>query len=511
MIAWASVVAAGQGFSQPSIDAQLYRPAVDSRFLWVDEARLPSRGVYGAVVAHYTRDPLRWTTGPSFEPVVHDLAQADLVVGYGTGPVRFGLVAPVVARATGWAGPEAGLADLGLTGRGSLHLEPVELAVDARVWFPTSGLDAAISSRGLAGELALVASREFGRVSAAANLGYRVLPFVVVDDVRVDDAVTARLGGGFAVTEALGLTAELAGQAGVRGQAATMPVELVAGARYRAGAVGVHAGVGRGLTAALGTPSARALAAVTYAPAPRPDGDVDQDRILDASDDCVRLPEDRDGWKDTDGCPEDTHLTARVVDEAGAPLVHVQATLAGPGLSRTFVGSQELDLPPGTYTLYASDSGWLDATMTFSIADGPPQALDLILHPRRVVVTRERFEVDGEIHFESGSDRILSDSWGLLDEVAALLKATPEIRRMRIEGHTDSAGDDDANLDLSYRRALAVRSWVLSRGIEADRLTSVGYGESQPLVEGDGASAMAANRRVEFFVELWEEGAAVPQ
>ena len=71
---------------------------------------------------------------------------------------------------------------------------------------------------------------------------------------------------------------------------------------------------------------------------------------------------------------------------------------------------------------------------------------------------------------------------------------------MRIEGHTDSRGSNSANMDLSDRRAASVRDYLVERGVESDRLDSIGYGESRPIDRGENPEAWAMNRRVEFFI-----------
>jgi outer membrane protein OmpA-like peptidoglycan-associated protein len=71
---------------------------------------------------------------------------------------------------------------------------------------------------------------------------------------------------------------------------------------------------------------------------------------------------------------------------------------------------------------------------------------------------------------------------------------------VRIEGHTDSRGDDAFNLDLSQRRTEAVRTYLINKGVEANRLEAKGYGETKPLVTGNNEAAWAKNRRVDFFI-----------
>jgi outer membrane protein OmpA-like peptidoglycan-associated protein len=102
------------------------------------------------------------------------------------------------------------------------------------------------------------------------------------------------------------------------------------------------------------------------------------------------------------------------------------------------------------------------------------------------------------IHFETGSDVVQPDSAPILRQVAAYLGSKPEVK-LKITGHTDNVGKPAANLDLSKRRAAAVASVLSAQfGIGADRLTTDGKGDTDPLSSNDKVEGRAMNRRVEF-------------
>lgn len=86
-----------------------------------------------------------------------------------------------------------------------------------------------------------------------------------------------------------------------------------------------------------------------------------------------------------------------------------------------------------------------------------------------------------------------------LDRVASLLQ-NKTARAVSLEGHSDSLGRDEANLALSEKRALSVRNELLLRGIPADRLNTVGYGEIRPLAPNDSDTGRKLNRRVELII-----------
>jgi outer membrane protein OmpA-like peptidoglycan-associated protein len=87
----------------------------------------------------------------------------------------------------------------------------------------------------------------------------------------------------------------------------------------------------------------------------------------------------------------------------------------------------------------------------------------------------------------------------VVENVAAILKAHPAVR-VRIEGHTDSTGTPATNLALSQARAETVRATLESLGIAADRMSTVGFGATQPLVPDTTPANQAINRRVQFVV-----------
>lgn len=100
------------------------------------------------------------------------------------------------------------------------------------------------------------------------------------------------------------------------------------------------------------------------------------------------------------------------------------------------------------------------------------------------------------IQFASDSAVIRSASALLLDGIARAAKACPG--RLRIEGHTDDVGRDSANATLSLRRAEAVRTALIRRGVEADRLIAEGFGDTRPIADNATEAGRARNRRIEI-------------
>ena len=79
------------------------------------------------------------------------------------------------------------------------------------------------------------------------------------------------------------------------------------------------------------------------------------------------------------------------------------------------------------------------------------------------------------------------------------LKLNPD-RKVLIEGHTDSIGSSEYNLQLSLLRAELVQSFLVGNGLPADRITAIGYGETRPEAPNDSATGRQQNRRVEVVI-----------
>ena len=131
----------------------------------------------------------------------------------------------------------------------------------------------------------------------------------------------------------------------------------------------------------------------------------------------------------------------------------------------------------------------------------PPPAPPPAPAPSEATLRDNHIELAHQILFDLGSDHIDEEhSQTVLRDLLALIQANPRIRRVRIEGHTDSQGAAARNLDLSNRRAASVRTYLIEHGIAPDRLESQGYGETKPIDAREIAEAWEKNRRVDFFV-----------
>lgn len=218
-----------------------------------------------------------------------------------------------------------------------------------------------------------------------------------------------------------------------------------------------------------------------------PDTDNDEDGVPDALDRAPNQPEDRDGWNDDDGAPDPDN------DNDGIPDV----TDSAPNLAEDKDGYQDEDGAPDVDNDGDHFADSLDVSPNlpenyngFEDFDGAPDVRPLILKDEKIILAG--------VGFNSGSTVLTGTSYAFLDELLSFLKQTPEAQ-IEIQGHTDSQGDELANMRLSVRRAEAVRVYLISRGIKDDRLVALGYGEGKPVAGNDTDEGRRANRRIEVL------------
>jgi outer membrane protein OmpA-like peptidoglycan-associated protein len=218
-----------------------------------------------------------------------------------------------------------------------------------------------------------------------------------------------------------------------------------------------------------------------------PNDDNDADGILNAVDKCPDEAEDKDGFEDEDGCPDpDNDLDGVLDPNDKCPVEKEDAD-----------GFEDEDGCPDTDN---DKDGILDAT------DQCPNEAETVNGkededgcPDLVRVVGDQIKILEKVYFATKKDTILDKSFEVLKQVAGVVKAKPLIK-IRIEGHTDDVGKDKDNMSLSQRRAESVKKFLVNEGIEADRLTAEGFGETKPLADNKTEEGKAENRRVEFHI-----------
>ncbi|MCB9739554.1 MAG: OmpA family protein [Deltaproteobacteria bacterium] len=231
-----------------------------------------------------------------------------------------------------------------------------------------------------------------------------------------------------------------------------------------------------------------------------PDPDNDGDGILDADDKCPNEAEDKDGFEDTDGCPDNDNDGDGIVDskdkcpDKAEDKDEYQDDDGCPDPDNDSDGIPDVDDKCPTQAGVKEEQGCPvqdrdkdgipdkadkcpDKPETFNGVDdedGCPDKKSL------VVITETEVKILQKVNFETGKTDIKSDSFALLDTVALVLNKQPMITKILIEGHTDDVGKDEANLQLSEGRAQSVKTYLIEKGVAASRLESKGFGESVP-------------------------------
>lgn len=374
-------------------------------------------------------------------------------------------------------------------------------------------------------------SRQY-KFRAAVNGGYRLRQAARLRDVRVGNEFLYAAAVGYHPVEPLEITAEFHGSTyGAR--ASQSPAEALLGAKVLLGRwVAINVGGGTAVIGGIGAPDYRLYGGVSVAPSFDPNArDSDGDKTADGDDKCPKDAEDLDGYQDDDGCPElDNDADGRedgvdkcpddpedddgYMDNDGCPDTDndkdgVSDTLDRcPDQAETMNGHADDDGCPDDKPVEDSDAdGFKDDVdrcpydaedlNQFEDEDGCP---DDRLKNARVVVTKESIKIKEVIFFDTGKASIQSRSFSLLDELATVIAEHPELKKIRVEGHTDADGAELANLKLSQARAESVAAYLKSKGIDGSRLDAAGFGEMRPIAPNDSEEGRAQNRRVEFII-----------
>ncbi len=120
--------------------------------------------------------------------------------------------------------------------------------------------------------------------------------------------------------------------------------------------------------------------------------------------------------------------------------------------------------------------------------------------PPRVELKEDKIEIHEKVQFAYNSAEILAASHSLLNEVADVIKKTARIKKIQVEGHASSDGNDDYNLKLSDKRAKSVRAYLVTQGVPDTKVVAKGFGETKPIATNDTEEGKEKNRRVEFNI-----------
>ena len=250
--------------------------------------------------------------------------------------------------------------------------------------------------------------------------------------------------------------------------------------------------------------------------------DTDGDGVPDYIDQCPNTPVEARGYIDSVGCPLDTDGDGveDYRDECPNTPVEARGHLSETGcpIDSDHDGVPDyLDQCPNTpeAAIGHTDSKGCELD---SDGDGVPDYLDQCPQVPGLKNNKGCPEVKREvrnllkkamsgIEFESGKAAIKKKSFPLLDQIAGIFIENADYV-IEIQGHTDNTGKAEVNKSLSQKRADAVMEYLTKKGVEASRMTAVGYGQEMPIADNKTKAGRAKNRRVEFnisFVEIHYE------
>jgi outer membrane protein OmpA-like peptidoglycan-associated protein len=475
-----SLAAGADDPTRRDFDADPLRAALSLDGGWaVETAAAAPRGRWGAaLLLGWTEGLLPLRLGDEHDHLIVSRFGANLLGAWSLGPVELGADLPVVLwqdsdlsllEQQGVTGAlvdpvaETTLGDLRLGAKWALLAAErnrlrVGVAALGEVRLPT-GDGQAFAGDGFMVVPGAVITRAFGPVRLDGQIGYQFRDEGQYAQLVVQDGVTWGIGAALDLPpngafERWRAHAEVGG--GIpRGDVSTDRYQAPLSARALLRAfvhrnVAVDLGAGAGLGDGYGRETWRIFGGVRWSPVPRPvtPDDRDGDGVRDADDACPDVP----GRPELDGCPD------RDGDE---------------------VPDREDRCPdrPGPAS-----------------ADGCPPAEGEPL----VEITTDRLSLKDAIQFDTAKDTIKPGSFRVLDEIARILQEHSEVRRVRVEGHTDDVGSATYNKDLSQRRAASVVRYLAGRGVARERLVPEGFGEERPVASNKTALGRAKNRRVEF-------------
>ena len=386
---------------------------------------------------------------------------------------------------------------------------PFTLAVGGQFFIPAGTANEYTSDDYAHGIVRLSAAGEAGVFVWAANLGYHVrAQQAFVDGNPYGTSLVFGAAAGVRVADRhLVVGPEIYGEANTHAgtffQAGSPPVEALLGAHYTIGHDWrIGAGAGPGITHDLGSPEVRVLGSIEWVPAyqPKPKevakvepppppptpSDRDGDGIPDAQDACPDVPGVKTDDPKTNGCPPDR-------DGDGIPDAQ-DACPDTPGVKTD--NPKTNGCPPDR-----DGDGIPDAEDACPDAPGPRTDDPKTNGCPKAAVVNGQIKISEQVKFATGSAKILADSDDLLTAVARVILAHSEIKKIRIEGHTDNVGKPAMNKRLSQDRARSVKAWLEKHGIPRDRLTSEGFGMDRPIDSNETEAGRKNNRRVEFHIE----------
>ena len=246
--------------------------------------------------------------------------------------------------------------------------------------------------------------------------------------------------------------------------------------------------------------------------------DTDGDGVPDYLDECPDTPKEAYGMVDEKGCPKDSDGDGvpDYLDECPDTPEAARATVDKKGCPKDGDGDGVPDYKDECPDTPEKAIGFVDAKgcELDSDGDGVPDYKDECPTVPGVKENKGCPELKREvrqllqkamqgIEFESGKTTIKKKSYPLLDQIAQIFIENSNYI-IEVQGHTDNTGKPELNKTLSDKRAHAVMDYMINKGVEAHRLSAVGYGQDQPIADNKTQEGRQKNRRVEFKISFEE-------
>jgi OOP family OmpA-OmpF porin len=416
---------------------------------------------------------------------------------------------------------------------GKYH-DAFQIAVGGYVWLPTGAKDSFVSTGEVRGLPQLILG---GRVAERLVWSVATGPEIQGTSTygSVEQGSMLRWGAGLGVlllnNRHLQIGPEASGDVAFRdAEKRNTNAEILLDLRLRfLRDLEIAAGAGPGLATGIGTPDFRGILSLAYTPEQKLDRDYDG--IPDAEDACPDVkgvadpdplkngcvplvaplpPSDRDGDgipDDVDACPDVKGIADPDPKKNGCP--PPPSDRDGDGIP------DDVDACPDVKGVADPDpkKNGCPAPPSDRDGDGIPDAEDACPDekgpanpdPTRngcpiVHVTAKEIVILDQVQFDTGKATIKSVSDSLLDQVAEVLRAHPEILRVEVQGHTDNTGSRELNARLSQARADAVMKALVTRDVAKGRLTAKGYGPDVPIADNTTDDGRQKNRRVQFSI-----------
>jgi outer membrane protein OmpA-like peptidoglycan-associated protein len=206
--------------------------------------------------------------------------------------------------------------------------------------------------------------------------------------------------------------------------------------------------------------------------------------------------------------PKLATITGQVLDaEKSSPLSGVNVAFEGPrtkSVSTDASGGFSIEIEAGDYEVKATMDGYFSKAAKVKGPAGASVNVQIMLSkkPKKdlAIIKKKMIKIGKQIQFEFNLATIKPQSYVVLDSVADVIMTHPEIQVVEIQGHTDDKGTAEYNMQLSQNRAESVRDYLISAGVEPDKLIAKGYGKTKPIAPNVTSAGRAKNRRVEFHI-----------